>query len=206
MSEQYTYSEAEHYVFPRSRAQVIADELKYYPDPEELRENIIGLSRYYAETPVIDMMKRFAFLYAAAKIDTGAREERPHTDQDFLLGAMLGVHTTVHTMDSDPEAQSYEASRRGLILGHNSLQNLTGDEDDAETVEFLIGSLKVWETELLEKRFSEAPEELQEAVYDLTSQVYAGIYRPQEQERAFMSGYLFATNYIDRTIKFLPPV
>ena len=199
MSEQYPYPNAEHYVFPRNRAQVIADELSYYREPEDIREAVVALAEYYSPAPIMDAMKRFAFLNSAARIDIGGTEERPQIDDDFWLGALMGVHTSVHTLSSyDNDGNGFAASKRELILGNNSLRTLSGDEEDAETVQFLIGSLKVWDAELFEKRFNQAPEELQEAIFDLTDHMYCGIYNAQAKGQNFMSGYVFAINYIDR--------
>lgn len=202
MSEQYTYPPQEHYVFPKTRAEVIAHELDYSVTPEDLRKWILNLTEQYGRTPIMSTLQKYSLLIAAARIDAspegaGSENERPSVDEDFYFGSLMGVHTTVH--NSLPAVRS-------RVLAYNHLQNLKGDGEDAVAVAHLVNRLKEWESETFELRFIEAPEELQEAVFDLAAHIYCDMLSRQDRERSFMSGFIFATNLIDRNITTPGPV
>lgn len=202
MSEKYQYPSQEHYVFPRTRAEIIADELLHYFEPQELREAILGLTELYGRTPLMSTLQKYSFLVAAARIEAnrennGGDSERPSADEDFYFGAIMGVHTTVHNAPS---------TKQQRVLNHNHLRNLHGTDEDAEALTYLVEQLKVWETLTFELRFNEAPEELQEAVFDLASHAYCDMPSRQDRERSFMSGYMFALSVIDRNAQTFGPV
>ncbi len=191
MSEHYTYPQAEHYVFPKTRAEIIQDELNFYKDPEDMRAMGIGLARLYAEAPIVSSMQKYAVLMNVVHLATKGYGERTRVDGDFLMGTIYGIHTTVHT-------ESPGVRKR--VLGLDPMRGIDGTAENEKERAFqqeLMGWLQTWEATDFEKEFERAPEELQTSLLDLTKHMYCGIQTPQEREQSFMSGYMFVTNMID---------
>lgn len=191
MSERYPYPENEHYVFPKTRAEIIQDELRYYKYPEDLRAMGIGLRRLYAEAPIISSMQKYAVLMNVVHLVTKGYGQRSQADNDFFMGSIYGIHTTIHTAT---------AATRKEVLRLDPMRGLDGSGEEAEDREYqqkVMGWLQVWETTDFEKEFERSPEELQTNLRDLAKHMYCGIQTPHEREQSFMSGYLFATKMID---------
>lgn len=191
MSERYPYPNAEHYVFPKSRAATLGDEMAFYPEPEELRHMTVALAQFYENTPIMGTMKKHAFLMNVVHHAMNGEGDESRMDSDFLMGTLYGVHTTVHT------APSWV---RRWVLGYNPLREITGDDDDLHIRKELLEYLQAWETAGFEEKFEEAPDDLQEALLDFTRQMYGGIYRSEDKQRSFMTGYVFAINLIDSNV------
>lgn len=188
MSERYPYPENEHYVFPKTRAEIINDELHYYQDPDEFREASIGIARLYAETPIINSMNKYAFLMNVVHVVTNGHGHESHVDRDFLMGTLYGVHTTVHTAS---------VWKRRQILGYDPMSGVEGEEEDREIRQQIMGKLRAWEAEGVKEKLDEAPEDFQTALTDLTKHLYHGMGETKDQERSFITGYMFATSLID---------
>lgn len=192
MSERYPYPENEHYVFPKTRAEIINDELSFYPDPEELRHMSVGLAKLYSETPIMSTMRKYAFLMNVVHIASDGRGDDSKVDSDFLMGSLYGVHTSTHTASP---------TLRRRILDFDPLKEITGEDDsDLECRKELMQYLNAWEKHGFEEKYNEAPEELQVALSDLAKHMYGCIHEPQRKERSFMTGYMFVTSIIDHNI------
>lgn len=192
MSEQHNYSEAEHYTFPKTRADVINDELHYYQDPDELRKLTVHLAEFYEKTPIMKAMHKYAFLMNVAHVSAEKPGDESRIDRDFLLGTLLGVHSTVH---------GAPASFRRRVVALNPMYGIDGQDGDRMIREQIVSYMGQWDTDGFEEMFEESPEELQSALFDLTKHMYCGVYKPYEKEASFMSGYMFAACIIDSNVE-----
>lgn len=183
------YPPAEDRPTPGDSVEMLAEELQLYKDPESLRSSVIGLSRMYERTKLLQGFQRYARLITIASTVHDIPSANPDNgiDSDFYSGEVLATHCVVRV-------QPY-ITRRQLYSWDPMPQDDPDEETDVDTGEGLrhtLDQIAEFRSKLWETYFNQLDESSQEKLTEATLRLYAGKPNASRQESSFMAGFLFA--------------
>jgi len=191
MANQYPYPEAEHYVFPKTSTEVIADELRHYPDGPSFRKNLVGLGRMYEKTPLLQCCKKYAALMQLAAVATGQTGKPRQLEMDFYAGEVFSLHANITTLDTPAKR---------ILLMKDALEeyadgSIQYDPKD-DRLQRRIDDLITFRDEAADKLFENQSERVQEHILEAALRSYDDVAHAGQRQNRFIAGYLFAAQLI----------
>lgn len=192
------FPEAEQRPVPEDALALLDDELLLYKDAASMRSNVVGLSRMYKGTALMQGFQRCASLMTIASTTYGLPGAESRTamalDRDFYSGLVLGTHCMVRP-------QSY--FDRHQLYGWDPLPPFESSEDEGEDSRDLRTAVDImaeFRAVAWEELFATLAEAVQLKLIEAGVRMYEDQPGAAERENGFMAGFMYAAYRLSTTM------